>query len=90
MHQKIITFMLGLAIALVMGVCWQVTQVPASIAALIRMREDKVGTVKAEWKSGGVTIHFESTRMSNETAEEAANRAARELAAYRAAFPEDH
>jgi len=90
MPNKITSLLLGLAIALVLGVCWQVSRIAPEIVALIRQRGDDVGTVNAEWTSGGVVIHFKSTREATETPTEFAERAAAEYAALRVAFPPDN
>jgi len=86
------TWLLAVAISLVLGVCWQVSQVAPEIATLIkRAREDKVSEIEfPPWTWQGKVLKYKCVRESGESPSTFASRAAAEYAAMQEQFPPDN
>ena len=89
MTNKPIMWLLTLTLALVLGVCWQVSRIPSNVAAAqIRPRDDPPMTT-VSWKSGGMTVSHSGSPNSGETPAQFSARFRAEVDALTVQFPQD-
>lgn len=89
MLQRSITILLAVAIFLVLGVSWQVTQLARKLSdyAIIPIQEN---TMSTSWKSGGFLWTTTTTREPGETDAHLIRRHFDQVAADLVAHPIDH
>ena len=83
-------WLLALTLTLVLGVCWQVSQIPQQLrnAAQVRAKDDPPVTT-VSWKSGGMTVTHSGSPNQGETAAQFATRFRAEVDALKVQFPQD-